>query len=79
MSTPAPTIEQRILAIEQQVIPILAKQVPKGAISTKLAGIITTVVLVATYTLSMPLPEWAHFGLTAVVTGITAFETAENT
>jgi len=48
-------------------------------ISTKLAGILTAAVAVITYLITQPLPEWAHIGLTAVATGIAAYETAENT
>ena len=51
-------------------------------ISTRLAAILTTAVAVITYVLGqqvLALPSWGTVLATAVVTGITAYETAENT
>jgi hypothetical protein len=82
-TAPAPqsALEQRVIAIEQAIVPLVAKGGgPK--ISTKVAGYLTTVAAVGSYLISGQVPElpsWAHLAVTAIVTGITAYETAELT
>ena len=81
-----PTIEQRLANLEQalaghaaQIGQLAAGVSPK--ISTKLAGILTTVVSILTYVAGsgLGLPTPVTLGITALTTGIAAFEAAENT
>jgi len=84
LPAPPPTTEARLQALEQAVAgqaTAIGRFIAAntGKISTKLAGILTTAVAVLTFVATQPLPDWAHLGVTAIATGIAAYETAENT
>jgi hypothetical protein len=80
-----PTIEQRLTALEQtlsghaaQIGQLVAGNTPK--ISTKTAGLLTAIVAVLTgLASSAALPPEASVGVTALITGITAYVAAEQT
>ena len=78
-STPSPTLEQRVLALEQEIIPLAAGQV-KGKLSTRAAGFLTALATGLGYVISSQLltPDETSI-VTLVVAGLSAFLTAEET
>ncbi len=73
-----PSWEARIIALEQKVAPLIAGNTPR--ISTKVAGLLTTIVTGLTYFGSSGFltPE-QDAAVTVIVGGLTAYLTAEET
>lgn len=76
---PTPSLEDRILALEKQIIPVAAAAAP-GKISTRTAGFLTAVATGVGYLISSQILTPAQSAIaTLVVAGISAFVTAEET